>query len=92
VIQWLAEVGKIAPRMKTAPAGDGKPMRTWQGVSVKGCGQCEGKRPGKITGKVARKKLFRSSTLDAASVFVGDFTVVEEAIRSHIELSQTVFP
>jgi hypothetical protein len=42
--------------------------------------------------KLTSPRLANSLTLDSASLFVDDFTVVEEAIRSHIELSQTVFP
>lgn len=31
-------------------------------------------------------------THEAALLFVEDFTMVEEAVRKHIEFSQTVFP
>jgi hypothetical protein len=37
-------------------------------------------------------RLAYSLTQNAASQFVDDFTVVEDAVRTHIELSQTVFP
>jgi Conserved oligomeric complex COG6 len=37
-------------------------------------------------------RLANSLTLEAASLFVEDFTVVEDAIRANIDLSQTVFP
>jgi hypothetical protein len=31
-------------------------------------------------------------TQSGASLFIADFALVEEAVRTHIELSQTVFP
>jgi hypothetical protein len=37
-------------------------------------------------------RLANSLTLEAASLFVDDFAVVEDAIRAHIDLSQTIFP
>lgn len=42
--------------------------------------------------KLTSPRLANSLTHDAASQFVEDFAVVEDAVRSHIELSQTVFP
>jgi hypothetical protein len=42
--------------------------------------------------KLSSPRLANNLTHDAASQFVENFTVVEEAIRIHIELSQTVFP
>lgn len=42
--------------------------------------------------KLTSPRLANGLTHDAASQFVEDFAVVEDAVRSHIELSQTVFP
>ena len=42
--------------------------------------------------KLTSPRLANNLTHDAASRFVDDFAFVEEAIRSQIELSQTVFP
>ena len=42
--------------------------------------------------KLSSPRLANGLTHDAASRFVEDFTVVEDAVRNHIELSQTVFP
>ena len=42
--------------------------------------------------KLSSPRLANSLSRDAASQFVDDFTIVEDAVRSHIELSQTVFP
>jgi len=42
--------------------------------------------------KLGSPRLANNLTQEAASQFVLDFTTVEEAIRTNIELSQTVFP
>jgi hypothetical protein len=42
--------------------------------------------------KLSSLRLANSLTQEAASLFVDDFIEVEEAVRKHIELSQTVFP
>ena len=42
--------------------------------------------------RLGSPRLANNLTHDAASRFVEDFTLVEQAIRSHIELSLTVFP
>lgn len=42
--------------------------------------------------KLASPRLANSLTHHAASLFVEDFILVEDAIRNHVELSQTVFP
>jgi hypothetical protein len=42
--------------------------------------------------KLSSLRLANSLTQEAASLFVEDFIEVEEAVRKHIELSQTVFP
>jgi hypothetical protein len=42
--------------------------------------------------KLSSSRLANSLTQEAASLFVDDFIEVEEAVRKHIELSQTVFP
>ena len=42
--------------------------------------------------KLSSLRLANSLTHEAAALFVDDFTLIEEAVRCHIELSQTVFP
>lgn len=42
--------------------------------------------------KLSSLRVANSLTQEAASLFVDDFIEVEEAVRKHIELSQTVFP
>lgn len=42
--------------------------------------------------KLTSPRLANRLTQDAASQFIGDFVIVEDAIRSNIELSLTVFP
>jgi len=42
--------------------------------------------------KLASPRLANSLTHKAASLFIDDFKMVEEAIRGNVELSQTVFP
>jgi hypothetical protein len=42
--------------------------------------------------KLSSPRLANSLTHEAAMLFVEDFTKVEEAVRNHIEFSQTVFP
>ena len=42
--------------------------------------------------KLSSLRLANSLTQEAASLFVDNFIEVEEAVRKHIELSQTVFP
>jgi hypothetical protein len=42
--------------------------------------------------KLSSLRLANSLTQEAASLFVDDFIEVEDAVRKHIELSQTVFP
>jgi N-glycosylase/DNA lyase len=42
--------------------------------------------------KLSSLRLANNLTQEAASLFVEDFIEVEEAVRQHIELSQTVFP
>ena len=42
--------------------------------------------------KLSSPRLANLLTHEAALSFVDDFATVEEAVRSHIEFSQTVFP
>jgi conserved oligomeric Golgi complex subunit 6 len=42
--------------------------------------------------KLSSPRLANSLTHEAALLFVEDFTALEEAVRKHIEFSQTVFP
>ena len=42
--------------------------------------------------KLSSLRAANALTQTAASMFIADFVLVEEAVRAHIELSQTVFP
>ena len=42
--------------------------------------------------KLSSLRAVNALTQTAASMFIADFVLVEEAVRTHIELSQTVFP
>jgi len=42
--------------------------------------------------RVSSSRTVNSLTQSGASLFIADFSLVEEAVRTHIELSQTVFP
>ncbi len=42
--------------------------------------------------KLSSLRAANALTQTAASMFIADFVLVEEAVRAHIELSRTVFP
>lgn len=42
--------------------------------------------------KLSSSRAVNTLTQAGASLFIADFVLVEEAVRTHIELSQTVFP
>jgi hypothetical protein len=42
--------------------------------------------------KLNSPRLANMLTYEAASLFIDDFVTVEDAVRTHIEFSQTVFP